>query len=101
MYYTATAGDSRAKHLFRKHVESDPSINSECLSCEHELENKKICLYNSPHFHGKSDLYILDCLGEDIPVTYVKSIHKRSFYRKLIFKIKIKNTLFSIILRRS
>lgn len=83
MYYTATAGDSRAKHLFRKHVESDPSINSECLSCEHELENKKICLYNSPHFHGKSDLYILDCLGEDIPVTYVKSIHKRSFYHIL------------------
>ena len=105
IYYLATNGDPRAKHLFRKSI-TNANAPAECLTCStanrnmtapwsshnigagtedmpHEHPTKHMhtfsesgrCLYHAASFSkGDGDYFVLECLGDRVPVTYVRSL---------------------------
>ncbi len=103
LYYLATNNDPRERQLYRlvrywftliclveyydyslfrrKNIFSK-EISFECITCNMNLEDTGTCLYNSPSFSPNTDYYILDCLGDKIPMTYVKSIKNKTYERK-------------------
>ena len=70
----------------RKKV-TDVSKSSECLTCNSTIEiphvdpalnsvpliSSEYCLYHAASFSTNGDYYVLECLGDRIPITYVKS----------------------------
>lgn len=92
IYYLATNGDPKQRHLFRKHI-TDVNSHSECLSCKDiknvpkttnpldnliELTDGKSCLYHSASFSLNSDYYVLECLGDRIPITFIKNVEEKT-----------------------
>lgn len=91
LYYLATNGDPKQRHLFRKKL-SDINSQSECLTCvdkesvpKHtnpidnsvDIAEGKACLYYSASFSTNADFYVLECLGDRIPVSYIKSVQEK------------------------
>jgi hypothetical protein len=89
----ATNGDPKQRHIFKKRISNFHST-AECLTCL--LNNQTVnlwhddpsahmstlysgdnCLYNTAFFSPNSDYYILECLGNTIPMTYVKSTENK------------------------
>jgi hypothetical protein len=78
VYYMATDGDPKQRHLFRSSLNNHSSF--ECLTCSISLSYNNRCLYSKVHFSpNNGDKYILECLGEDVPVSYVKSLSNNDY----------------------
>ena len=84
----------------------DESARPKCLTCNSSVEypvedpaknavrlnNSENCLYYSATFSTEGEYYVLECLGDKIPVVYLKSennpsleCRKRFFKRKWLF----------------
>lgn len=78
IYYIATNGDPKQRHLYRSSLNDHSS--HKCLTCFISLSNNNRCLYSKVHFSpNNGDKYVLECLGEDVPVVYVKSLTNDEF----------------------
>ncbi len=77
--------------FYRKKL-SDINSQSECLTCvdkesvpKHtnpidnsvDIAEGKACLYYSASFSTNADFYVLECLGDRIPVSYIKSVQEK------------------------
>lgn len=87
LFYIATNGDPKQRHLFRKSFTSESS--AECLTCKdsdelpevYEEPSKNLlqfnsserCLYHDASFSSDGGFYALECLGDRLPITYIKS----------------------------
>lgn len=105
IFYIATNGDPKQRHLFRKKI-SDLNGNSECLTCsdsklvpkvfiepsknQSQFDSSDKCLYHSASFSQNGDYYALECLGDRIPITFIKSTINESvnFIYEENFKLK-------------
>ncbi len=88
LFYLGTNGDPKQRHVFRTKF---TVLNSKpvCLTCKDSNNLKKEfkepvnnqleftestkCLYFSASFSTNGDFYALECLGDRIPITYIKS----------------------------
>jgi len=43
-----------------------------------ELTDGKSCLYHSASFSLNSDYYVLECLGDRIPITFIKNVEEKT-----------------------
>lgn len=91
LFYLATNGDPKQRHLFKKRVTDLYSL-PQCLTCNETItipitepaENSVLigesgnCLYYFASFSVGSDYYALECLGDRIPITYIKSIDDKT-----------------------
>lgn len=95
VFYIGTNGDPKQRHLFRKKF-TDLNSSPVCMTCKdsHKLpetyinpgnlknqinfDNGTKCLYHSASFSTDGDFYALNCLGDRIPITYIKSIKNES-----------------------
>ena len=82
--------------FFNRKKVTDLSTLSECLTCndtieipfENPFENSVVlgssetCLYYSASFSLNGGYYALECLGEKIPSTYLKSSTNKTIERK-------------------
>lgn len=88
IYYVATNGDSMQRHVFKKQFTTDYSV-AKCLTCQDSNKVAKEfyepaknlvrfnetfrCLYHTASFSLNGEFYALECLGDRIPVTYIRS----------------------------
>lgn len=88
IFYVATNGDPKQRHVFSV-MFTDLNGKTECLTCDHvknvtneyvdPAKNLKLfwgsekCLYHSASFSANGDYYALECLGDRVPITYIKS----------------------------
>lgn len=93
IFYIATNGDPKQRHLYRKRFTSNssPAI---CLTCKDaeklpEVYVKPIknmsmfnsserCLYHDVSFSTEGEFYALECLGDRLPITYIRSASDES-----------------------
>lgn len=88
IYYLATNGDPKQRHLFRKQI-LNVNSRSECLTCNFTgvlppvnnpsqnampITDGKSCLYHAASFSTDGDYYVLECLGDRIPITFIKNV---------------------------
>ncbi|CAF0793607.1 unnamed protein product [Brachionus calyciflorus] len=113
LFYLATNGDPKQKHLFRNRV-NDASRTGECLTCNssftmpfedpsahtHSLASENNCLYHSASFSNTGDYYVLECLGDRIPITYIKSAENSSYNYVLETNDELRHLVNSKILPR-
>lgn len=88
IYYVATNGDPMQRHVFKKQFTSVDSV-AQCLTCQDSdkvakefvepyknlkpFNDSVRCLYHTASFSLNGDYYALECLGDRIPVTYIRS----------------------------
>lgn len=91
IYYLATNGDPKQRHLFKKRV-TDVNSHPICLTCnssikiDHtdpfensvDLGSTDHCLYYSAVFSLNSEYYALECLGDRIPIVWLKDSRNES-----------------------
>jgi dipeptidyl aminopeptidase/acylaminoacyl peptidase len=92
IYYSATNGDPKQKHLFRKQIFKE-IIEAECLTCNISLHvepqlppikqavmigTSDNCFYFDSSFGKNAKFYVLECLGDGVPVVKVKSIDNKT-----------------------
>ncbi|KAG7166627.1 Dipeptidyl aminopeptidase-like protein 6-like [Homarus americanus] len=74
IYYMATKEDEPGeRHLYRV-ADALPMLRiPECLSCLEADNTTDACLYNKAHLSSDFAFFILECLGPDVPRTYLFS----------------------------
>lgn len=87
IFYIATNGDPKQRHLYRKSfIKNSPA---ECLTCKdaknlpdnyteptkhmREFNASEKCLYHDASFSSDGGYYALECLGDRLPITYIRS----------------------------
>nr|XP_053643640.1 dipeptidyl peptidase 4-like [Cherax quadricarinatus] len=75
IYYMATMEEKPGeRHLFRVADVSSPMLRlPECLSCLEADNTTDMCLYNRAHLSPDFAFFVLECLGPDVPRTYLFS----------------------------
>ncbi|XP_069158727.1 venom dipeptidyl peptidase 4 isoform X2 [Procambarus clarkii] len=75
IYYMATMEDKPGeRHLFRVADVSSPMLRiPECLSCLEADNTTDACLYNKAHLSPDYAFFVLECLGPEVPRTYLFS----------------------------
>ncbi|XP_066974169.1 dipeptidyl peptidase 4 isoform X3 [Macrobrachium rosenbergii] len=75
IYYMATMEDKPGeRHLYRVPDVTSPMLRiPECLSCLEADNTTDTCLYNNAHLSPDFAFFVLECLGPDVPRTYLFS----------------------------
>ncbi|XP_076028317.1 dipeptidyl peptidase 10 isoform X2 [Oratosquilla oratoria] len=75
IYYMGTGEDKPSeRHLYRVPDIPTPMLRlPECLSCLEGDNTTDTCLYNKAHLSPDFAYYVLECLGPDVPRTYLFS----------------------------
>ncbi|ROT74129.1 Inactive dipeptidyl peptidase 10 [Penaeus vannamei] len=75
IYYMATMEEKPGeRHLYRVSDVNSPLLRiPECLSCLEGDNTTDTCLYNRAHLSPDFAFFVLECLGPDVPRTYLFS----------------------------
>ncbi|KAB7507600.1 Inactive dipeptidyl peptidase 10 [Armadillidium nasatum] len=87
IYFLGTAEERPSeRHLYRvSDILTSTLLRSpECMSCFEAENSTNDCLYNKAHFSPEFSYFVLECLGPDVPRTYLISTHNLEvcYYRK-------------------
>ncbi len=113
IFYLATNGDPKQRHVFRTKF-SVINSKSFCMTCKDSEKLKKefkepannmfeftesnYCLYFSASFSTNGDFFALECLGDRIPITYIKSTMNKELEYVYDDNSKLKTILDSTVL---
>ncbi|XP_071527492.1 dipeptidyl peptidase 4 isoform X2 [Panulirus ornatus] len=97
IYYMATVEDKPGeRHLFRVADSSLTLRIPECLSCLEADNTTDACLYNRAHLSPDFAFFVLECLGPDVPRTYLFSTWSNQGDHKVEDKGRQGSTIMSL-----